>query len=428
MRSFLRKGGLLRRPKGGPLHRLAFPRLLSLAAVLLAAGAVIAAAQPGNEKKSSESERGAPVAEQGVLVGAVQPGSPADKAGIVRGDIILEAAGRPVNAPEELKTVVDAQKPGDTVALRVRHGDATRTVKVALAGDDGRAFLGVMPVPSFAGRGPGPRAPSQEDRPGPRQGEPFEWNWGWDWQWGGGARVAGVTPAGPAAQAGLAKDDVILSVDGKRVRGGDSLAELIAEHKPGDTVTLSVQSPGGEARDVKVTLGRKADTDGAFLGVEYTAAGPRLPPGIPWHRAPWGSPRDGGIGVVNGVLVAAVSEDSPAEKAGLKLNDLITAVDGVRVRSPQAVAETVASRAPGSRATLTVVRMPDTKEMTIEVVLGENPSEKGKGYLGIRMSRFMGLQGPERPDSDSGPTPWRGPRGPGMRQPDVPQPDVPPGI
>lgn len=404
------------------------PRLLAAAAVLLVAGAGAAVAQPDRETKSSGPGRGAPGAEKGVLVAAVEPGSPADKAGIVRGDIILEAAGQPVNDPGELKTVVDSRKPGDTVALKVRHGDVTRTVKVSLAGEDGRAFLGVMPVPSLAGRGPGPRAPAPDDRPGPRQGQPFEWNWGWDWQWGGGARVTGVTPAGPAAQAGLAKDDVILSVDGTRVRGGDSLAQLIAERKAGDTVTLSVQSPGGEPRDVKVTLGRKADTDGAFLGVEYTTAGPRMPPGFPWHRAPWGNPRDGGIGVVNGVLVAAVGEDSPAEKAGLKQNDLITAVDGVRVRSPQAVAETVASRAPGSRATLTVVRMPDTKEMTIEVVLGENPSEKGKGYLGIRMSRFMGLRGPERPDSDSEATPWWGPRGPGMMQPDRPPADVPPGI
>ncbi len=403
------------------------PRLLAAAAALLVAGAGAAVAQPGRENKSSDADRG-------VLVAAVEPGSPAEKAGIVRGDIILEAAGQPVDTAQDLKAAVDARKPGDTVGLKVRHGDATRTVKVELAGQDGRAFLGVMPVPGFAGRGPGgpgPNAPAPGDRQGqggPRKGEPFEWNRQWDWQWGQGARIASVVPAGPAAQAGLAKDDVILSVEGKKVGGGASLSDLVAQYKPGDTVTLSVQSPGKDPRDVKVTLGSKGDSGSAYLGVEYAAAGPRMPFGFSWPRIPWGSPRDGGVGVVNGVLVAAVSENGPAEKAGLKQNDLITAVDGVRVRSPQAVAETIASRAPGSRLALTVVRMPDTKEMAIDVVLGENPSEKGKGYLGIRMSRFMGLQGPERPDSESGPTPWWGPRGPGMMQPDRPPADVPPGI
>ena len=109
---------------------------------------------------------------------------------------------------------------------------------------------------------------------------------------------------------------------------------------------------------------------------------------------------------MGGVLVAGVSEGSPAEKAGLKQNDLITAVEGVKVRAPQAVAEAVAARKPGESVTLTVVRMPDTKELTIEVTLGENPSDGTKGWLGISMSRFMGFQGPARPDSDSGATPW----------------------
>ncbi len=396
----------------------ASPRSLAAAAIIAAVSASLAVAQPGNEKKSSDADRGVIDAGRGVLVAAVEPGSPADRAGIARGDIILEAAGQPVDSPEQLKAAIDAKKAGDTIALKVRHGDAVRAMKVELADQDGRPVLGVLPVPSMGSRqGPG------------RGGEPFEWRW----QGGQGARVATVAPASPAAQAGLSPNDVILSVDGKAVGGGDSLSELIAAYKPGDAVTLSVQSPGKEPRDVRVTLGKKADTDAPSLGVEYTA-GPRMP----WDGIPWGSPREGGIGVRGGVLVTGVAEDGPAEKAGLKQNDLVTALDGVRVRSPQAVAEAVASRKPGSTVTLTVVRMPDTKDLAIEVTLGENPSDTGKGFLGITMSRFMGFQGPERPDSDSSPTPggsrgmphrWMMPWGrsgqPGDGQPPA---DSPPGI
>jgi hypothetical protein len=117
----------------------------------------------------------------------------------------------------------------------------------------------------------------------------------------------------------------------------------------------------------------------------------------------------------------------------MKENDLITAVEGVRVRSPQDVAEAVAAHAPGDSLTLTVTRMPDAKETTITATLGANPSDKAKGYLGISMSRFMGIQGPERPDADSGPTPqmprrmmpWRG--APGQPGGAAPSPN-PPGI
>jgi S1-C subfamily serine protease len=402
----------------------ASPRSLAAAAVIMAVSASLALAQPGNEKKSSDAERGVLDAGRGVLVAAVEPGSPADKAGIDRGDIIIEAAGQPVDTPEQLKAAIEAKKPGDAIGLKVRHGDAVRVVKIELADNAGRAVLGVLPVPSL-----GRQVPAPGDQRGTRPGDQSEW------PWGQGARVASVAQAGPAAQAGLAKGDVILAVDGKKIGGGDSLSELIAAHKPGDAVTLSVQSPGKEPRDVKVTLGKKADTDAPYLGVEYTAAGPRMP----GNGIPWGNPKDGGIGVRGGVLVTGVVEGGPAEKAGLKQNDLVTALDGTRVRSPQAVAEAVASRKPGSVVTLTVVRMPDTKELAIEVTLGENPSNAGKGYLGISMSRFMGFQGPERPDSDSSPTPWgfRGmphrwmmPWGGGQGQQGGEQPpaDAPPGI
>jgi S1-C subfamily serine protease len=324
----------------------------------------------------------------------VQPGSAAEKAGIVRGDIILEAAGAPVDTPEQLKAAVDAKKPGDTLSLKLRHGDAARTVNVVLGGEQQQPLIGILPVPSDAGQALGKGG---QRGPAPR-GAPFEWRG----PQGQGARIAVVAPASPAAQAGLAPNDVILSVDGKEVGAAGSLSDVIASHKVGDVVTLSVQSPGKDPRDVQVTLGKKPDADAPYLGIEYTAAGP----GGPRQGAPWGgNPRDGGIGVMGGVLVAKVTEGGPAAKAGLKENDLITAVEGVRVRSPQAVAEAVAAHAPGDSLTLTVLRMPDAKEMQIAVVLGENPTDKTKGYLGISGSRFMGIQGPERPDTDSGPTP-----------------------
>jgi len=193
--------------------------------------------------------------------------------------------------------------------------------------------------------------------------------------------VAKVAEDGPAAKAGIAPGDLVLSVDGTAVGADASLAEMIGSKKAGDAVTLSVQSPGAEARDVKVTLGKKPGADSPWLGIEYTAA----PPRGPWEGR--GTDPFEGFGMAAGVLVARVAEDGPAARAGVKENDLITAIEGERVSSPQAVAEAVAARAPGQKITLTLTRMPDAKEMKIEVTLGENPQDEAKGYLGISMSR-----------------------------------------
>jgi S1-C subfamily serine protease len=83
-----------------------------------------------------------------------------------------------------------------------------------------------------------------------------------------GCVVSKVVAGSPAEKAGLRSGDAILSVDQTRIDARHDLASLIAARKPGDSLTLSVQSRGRAPRDVKVTLGKDAGKDAAFLGVE----------------------------------------------------------------------------------------------------------------------------------------------------------------
>jgi S1-C subfamily serine protease len=76
----------------------------------------------------------------GMLVGrgekptdlAVVPGSPADKAGVVENDIILEADGKQLNESYSLGDVVENKKPGDQIELKVFHKGEVKSVKVIL--------------------------------------------------------------------------------------------------------------------------------------------------------------------------------------------------------------------------------------------------------------------------------------------------------
>lgn len=63
---------------------------------------------------------------------AVIPGSPADKAGIVENDIILEVNGTKIDESHSLARILAKSAPGDEVELKIFHKDGEKTVKVKL--------------------------------------------------------------------------------------------------------------------------------------------------------------------------------------------------------------------------------------------------------------------------------------------------------
>ena len=72
-------------------------------------------------------------------------------------------------------------------------------------------------------------------------------------------------------------------------------------------------------------------------------------------------------GLPQGASVRSVTEDSPAEKAGLQENDIITAVNGTELKSFRDLTDIVLASAPGDTLTLTVYRQGQTMEIQVEV-------------------------------------------------------------
>ena len=69
-----------------------------------------------------------------------------------------------------------------------------------------------------------------------------------------GIVIGAVVPGSPAAAAGLQARDVVTSADGQQLTDESSLAEVLSQHQPGDSVTLTVIR-GGQQSNVQVTLG-----------------------------------------------------------------------------------------------------------------------------------------------------------------------------
>jgi serine protease Do len=74
-----------------------------------------------------------------------------------------------------------------------------------------------------------------------------------------------------------------------------------------------------------------------------------------------------------GAIVADVTKDSPAEKAGLKPGDVVLSADGRAIEDSSALSRYIASKAPGTSVRLQVVR--DGSQRTMSLTLGTFPDE-----------------------------------------------------
>jgi S1-C subfamily serine protease len=317
----------------------------------------------------------------GLLVGAVASGSPADKAGIVRGDIILEANGKAINQanPGAEKSLLQNLKPNDKVTLKVLHGDESRTVDVILGDQNGAAYLGISPA--FTMRGPFPFG--GKTMPNLPSGSAGAW-------------VIQVTSGGPADKAGVKAGDVITKVNDQVVDANNDLAKVLGALKPGANATLTLQRQGQTtAVTSQVSLGDNPNSAGqAYLGIEYRMLpvkpatnapnGGQAIPNMPFRKMP------NGATAAAGLSVGSVTTGSPAEQAGLKAQDVITQVNGKAVTNPNDFVNQVKAAKPGDKFTLTVVRGGNTASpLTITATLGTNPDNSGTAYLGITVNGML---------------------------------------
>ncbi|MCP5159733.1 MAG: DegQ family serine endoprotease [Gammaproteobacteria bacterium] len=138
-----------------------------------------------------------------------------------------------------------------------------------------------------------------------------------------GAVIAQVAPRSAAARAGLREGDVILQVNDRPIRDGSNLRNAIGLIEVGETVRLEILR-GGKPLTLNVKVGEYTPAK-----AEGDALNPRLAGAIFEDVGP-NSPL---AGKVQGVLVARVESGSPAAQAGLRSNDVITAINRQRVSS-----------------------------------------------------------------------------------------------
>ena len=172
-----------------------------------------------------------------------------------------------------------------------------------------------------------------------------------------GALVSSVDPGGPAAKAGLQAGDVILGVNGAPVNNSSELPSQIAAMKPGTKATLDVWRDKSK-KQVTVTLASLSDTKVADASAGAAEPG-RLGVTV---RALTPQERNGTAG--HGLLVQQAS--GPAASAGIQPGDVILAVNGRAVTSPDQLRQIIAKS--GNSVALLIQR--DNAQIFVPVDLG----------------------------------------------------------
>lgn len=144
-----------------------------------------------------------------------------------------------------------------------------------------------------------------------------------------GVLVADVMAGYPAEKAGLKKYDIIMTVNGDKIKDTNQLVKAISAVKPGQTVEIGIMRDGKQ-QTVKIVTEKRPDTS-EVSGPEAekdNAIGARISELTPELRQQYRLNE-----TEQGLLVVAVETKTPAYKAGLQRGDLIMEIDHKAVKT-----------------------------------------------------------------------------------------------
>jgi serine protease Do len=182
-----------------------------------------------------------------------------------------------------------------------------------------------------------------------------------------GALVQEVTAKGPAEASGIRLEDVILSVNGAKIKDTKDLALKIAEYAPNTVVDVRVMRKDKE-QTIKVTLGRFPGAATEVAAIEKADPGTRqlTALGLSFSVAPRRGPASKDVAKDAGVTVTEVEEGSDAATKGIVKGDVVTHVNGEQVVSADEI-EAAVKRVNRGTVRLTVKSQSRTAVIAVNV-------------------------------------------------------------
>ena len=218
-------------------------------------------------------------AARGVGISRVTEGSPADKAGLKKGDVIVQFEGEPVTSTRKLFRLIGEAAPEQTVRLTISRGGAEQQVSVKLGQhEDASRALGAL-TPELRDRLFQPRTPQVRVTPpnipnAPNAPQVFSYGFGNNRRVGitttqltkqladyfgvgdgQGILITSVGENSPASKAGLRAGDVITEVNGEKVENAGDFTRALNRKDDGEVTLTIIRSKSRHT--IKVTPERR---------------------------------------------------------------------------------------------------------------------------------------------------------------------------
>ncbi len=193
----------------------------------------------------------------GATVLEVTKGSPAEKAGIRKGDIITKVNDVKIESPETLFETVHNYKPGDKVTIVFTRDGKVQAVNATLDKTEFRQKdynynynFKIPPIPPMPDMRMDEFWGSRQPKIGLTAQDPED---------GKGVRVLEVEDSSAAFNAGLKKGDIILLFDGNEVNSANELVDQLQEAKHKGTVKVKILR-GTVTQELELKIPRKLKT------------------------------------------------------------------------------------------------------------------------------------------------------------------------
>lgn len=314
----------------------------------------------------------------GVYIKSVVEGTPAAEAGLKKGDVLMQIAAEKVYTDNQLSKMLLNYDEGERVKVLVHRDGKLKKLKLTFAaqkipGSEKKAYIGFT---------------MQEVSEAVQKKLELKENYG--------ILLTEVVPEGPADNAGLMKDDVILKLDGDKLYTLGQFKKIISNHQPEDVIKI-VFVRNGKSKNIEVTLGAKEVFSNDFFFPKFEM----------FQKAPekmfvykYGKENNKWIGVyVNANITVEVNDDekteivqlsiedviegTPAEKAGLKKGDILLKAGDIVVEEMSDLTKAINKKEIGEKLELQILR--DDKKMKILVEVAERDKKNRRDKVELSM-------------------------------------------
>ena len=352
----LRRGGKMKRIKA---------ILISLVVLTLFAAPLMAKAYMGvylGDLSQKDYEKFGLKENYGILIKKVVDESPAANAGLQSKDIILELAGDKVYTTDQLTKMLSYFEPEQNVKIKYFRDKKVKTMNLKLGEKKSfepkkKAYLGVFLA-------------EMDDKIREKL-ELKEQH---------GILITKTVEDGPSEKAGIQNKTALLKLDGEIIYTIDQLTKMLSNYQPENEVKLYTFHQNNY-EDIIVKLGEREDLMFKF-GDEFDWDFLNKPDNVfvyqyDMENRKWIGAilktnekiiRDGDEETIEiDITVDEVIKDTPADKAGLKEDDKIIAIDGEKIKSGKQIGKVINDKEVEDTIVLIIERDGKKKTITCEI-------------------------------------------------------------